>query len=101
MILTRWNSAEPPAPIQIRAIFENEGLVPEIESLPAHSTIRDHRHPFDEVRIVLEGRLIVNVMGNELLLRPGVRIEISSNTRHSKTVHGVSACLSAVAKRAY
>ncbi|MDX9732143.1 MAG: cupin domain-containing protein [Bdellovibrionales bacterium] len=79
----------------------NEGLTPELESLPAHSTLKEHRHPFDEVRIVLEGNLILDVNGNQLLLRPGDRIDIPANTRHSKTVHGGTSCISMVAKRTF
>lgn len=82
-------------------LLTNEGLTPELENLPAHSSIKDHRHPFDEIRIILEGNLIVDINGNQLLLRPGDRIDIPANTKHSKMVHGGGACISIVAKRVF
>jgi quercetin dioxygenase-like cupin family protein len=101
MLISRWTSQTPPVPQQLKMLLLNEGLTPELESLPAHSTLKEHRHPFDEVRIVLEGNLILDVNGNQLLLRPGDRIDIPANTRHSKTVHGGTSCISMVAKRTF
>jgi quercetin dioxygenase-like cupin family protein len=63
--------------------------------------IPDHRHPFDEVRMVIAGRLILNISGNQLLLREGDRIDIPANTRHSKSADGNEDCICVVASRPF
>lgn len=101
MIINRWTGQTQPTPQQLKMLLAAEGLEPELETLPAHSVVRDHRHPFDEVRILLEGNLIMDINGNQLLLRPGDRIDIPANTKHSKTVHGGSSCVSLLARRTF
>lgn len=90
-----------PAPQQLKMLLAAEGLTPELETLPAHLNLKEHRHPFDEVRIILEGMLIMDVNGNQLLLRAGDRIDVPANTKHSKIVHGGTPCISIVAKRTF
>ncbi len=101
MMITRWTGLQAPPPQQLKLLLVNEGLQPELETLPAHLTLKDHRHPFDEVRVILEGMLIMDINGNQLLLKAGDRIDIPANTRHSKTVHGGSACISLTARRTF
>ncbi|CAN5487758.1 hypothetical protein BH10BDE1_BH10BDE1_25310 [soil metagenome] len=101
MLINRWTGQALPSPQQLKMLLVNEGLSPEVESLPAHSNLKEHRHPFDEVRILVEGNLIMDINGNQLLLRPGDRIDIPANTKHSKTVHGGSPCISLIAKRTF
>lgn len=101
MLINRWTGHSLPSPQQLKMLLVNEGLQPELETLAAHSSIKEHRHPFDEIRIVLEGNLIIDVNGNQLLLRPGDRIDVPANTRHSKMVHGGGACISIIAKRTF
>lgn len=80
-------------------MFQTEGLEPKEEVYPANTVIKEHKHPFDEIRMVVTGELKINVSGNHLLLRAGDRIEISSNTKHEKTVNGAEDCVSIVAFR--
>lgn len=101
MLITRWTGSSLPSPQQLKMLLASEGLSPELETLAAHSNIRDHRHPFDEVRIVLEGMLIMDVNGNQLLLRAGDRIDVPANTKHSKVVHGGIPCISIIARRTF
>ena len=63
--------------------------------------IGNHQHPFDEVRMIVKGSLLVNIAGNRLLLRTGDKIIIPSNTRHSKEVQGDSACVSICSYKAF
>jgi quercetin dioxygenase-like cupin family protein len=49
--------------------------------------------------MVVEGELLVNVSGNQLLLRAGDRIEIPSNTKHHYSAHGDASCLCVIAQR--
>ncbi len=99
MLIQRWTHNEEPQPQILKMMLLNEGLAPELETLAAHAVIRDHRHPFDEVRVIVQGNLILDIGGNQLLLKAGDRVDIPSNTRHSKTVHGGSACISLVSRR--
>jgi quercetin dioxygenase-like cupin family protein len=101
MLINRWTGQILPSPQQLKMLLVNEGLTPELETLPAHSNLKEHRHPFDEIRIILEGNLIMDINGNQLLLRPGDRIDVPANTKHSKTVHGGTACISLIAKRTF
>lgn len=101
MVVTRWQAPVLPTPEQIKMIFQAEGLAPEEEALPPRTVIPDHRHPFDEVRMVVSGRLIMNISGNQLLLRAGDRIDIPANTRHSKSTENDEPCVCVVAKRPF
>ncbi len=101
MIVTRWQAPVLPTKEQIRMIFNSEGLEIEEEILPAHSKIADHRHPFDEIRMVVSGSLFMNISGNQLLLRAGDRIDIPSNTKHSKAPEGDESCLCIIAQRPF
>jgi len=99
MVVIRWQAPILPTIEQIKMIFVNEGLEPTNEVLPAKSKITEHRHPFDEIRVVVDGELLVNVSGNQLLLRAGDRIDIPSNTKHQYQANGPTDCLCVVAER--
>lgn len=101
MIVTRWQAPTLPSPEQLKMIFESEGLAPFVEEFPGGTVIPDHRHPFDEIRIVASGALFFNVAGNQLLLREGDRIDVPANTKHSKTVEGDRPCVCLVANRPF
>jgi quercetin dioxygenase-like cupin family protein len=101
MVVTRWQAPVLPTLEQIKMIFEAEGLAPAEEVLPSKTAIPDHRHPFDEIRVVMDGALFMNISGNQILLRPGDRIDIPANTRHSFAADGDSACACIVASRPF
>lgn len=101
MIVMRWQASVLPTPEQIKMIFEGEGLESAEEVFPPKTVIADHRHPFDEVRMVISGSMLLNIAGNQLLLRAGDRIEIPANTRHSKSTEGDLSCVCMVASRTF
>jgi quercetin dioxygenase-like cupin family protein len=101
MLVTRWQAPIVPNMQQIKLMFEAEGLAPFEESLPPQSQVKDHRHPFDEVRMVAEGQLLLDIAGNRLLLRSGDKIIIPSNTRHSKMVEGTQSCVCVCAHKTF
>ncbi|MEZ4872228.1 MAG: cupin domain-containing protein [Bdellovibrionales bacterium] len=86
MIITRWQAPVIPEIEQIKNMFSAEGLDPHVETLTPDKSLPDHRHPFDEVRMVAKGEILLNIAGNKLLLREGDRITIPSNTKHSLAV---------------
>jgi quercetin dioxygenase-like cupin family protein len=102
MIITRWQGPEEnEQDLQALAemIFRREDLVPQEETLQPGQTFRDLRLPFNELRVILSGEVLMNIAGTQLLLRPGDRIEIPAHTRHSKEPRGQSPCRSLTAFR--
>lgn len=87
MIIRRWQAPITPDLKQIRQMFYLEGLKPELESLKEDSEIKNRKFPFDEVRIVVSGEMILEIAGNRVLLREGDRVMIPSNTKHSVSAH--------------
>ncbi len=99
MIIQRWQAPERPTVQQMKMIFHSEGLEFKEEVFLPGSKLDRHRHPFDEVRMILQGGLIYNLSGNKILLNPGDRIEIPANTSHEMEVHGEQDCVSIMAFR--
>lgn len=99
MIIQRWQAPLPLTLTQAHLIFENEGLECFEESYDPQQKVREHRHSFSEVRILLTGEMLFNISGNQFLLRAGDRVEIPANTRHSHTAQGSSPCLCLCAER--
>ena len=101
MIVNRWQAPVLPTAEQIYKIFEREGLRHFEEIYEPGQKIENHQHPFDEVRMMVKGLLLINIAGNRLLLRAGDKIVIPSNTRHSKEVQGHTSCLSVCSYKAF
>lgn len=100
MLVSRWQAPILPTKQQMVLMLESEGLEPEEETIPGGGQVGDHRHPFDEVRIVVSGELKLDIAGNRLLLRAGDRILIPANTRHSKQADGAEPCICLYAMKA-
>lgn len=100
MIITRWQAPIVPNKQQIHMILESEGLEPFDETYEPQMKVHDHRHPFAEVRVIIEGEMIFNISGNQFVLRPGDRLEIPANTKHSHTAQGTHNCICVCAQRA-
>lgn len=101
MIVIRWQAPLKPTKEQALMIFRAEDLNPREELLTHEEKYPEHRHPFDEIRMILEGELSMNINGNQLLLRSGDKIVIPSNTKHSQTVLGDHPCRCIVANKPF
>lgn len=101
MIVLRWQAPLKPTKEQALMIFRAEELQPREEILNINDTYPDDRHPFDEIRMILEGELSMNVNGNQLLLRAGDKIMIPANTKHSQKVLNGDTCLCIVANKPF
>ena len=88
MLVYRWQAPIVPDIQQIKSLFEAEGLLPVEECHEINTEVGLHRHPFDEVRTVVQGEVLFDISGNKLLLRAGDRIVIPSNTKHSFKAQG-------------
>lgn len=101
MIVIRWQAPLKPTKEQALMIFRAEDLQPREELLETSKVYPEHRHPFDEVRMILVGELSMNINGNQLLLRAGDKIVIPSNTKHSQKVLGETPCETIVANKPF
>ena len=99
MRITRWRADRKPTFEEIEKMLKDEGLEIIIEDLPAGSDVKEHRHPFDEVRMVVKGSLRFNVAGNEFILREGDRLDLPSNTRHWTRVEPDCPCITVYGHR--
>jgi quercetin dioxygenase-like cupin family protein len=90
-----------PSVEQVKTMLAEEGFLPVSETLASKTAIASHRHPFDEIRTIVAGSLIMNISGNQILLRAGDRIEIPSNTRHSYSNESEEECVCVVAERPF
>lgn len=101
MIVSRWQGADITLETYAKTYFETEGLRPTEEVLHSNEEIPDHRHPLDEIRIVMKGAMIMNIAGTQLLLRAGDRIEVPAHTRHSKKNQENEDCICWVAQKPF
>lgn len=101
MLVSRWQAPLVPEKRQIYIMFEAEGLEAFEEVFHPQKGAAENRHPFDEVIMVAEGQLLLDIAGNRLLLRPGDKIVIPANTRHSKQADGDTPCTCICAKQVY
>lgn len=95
VIITKWQAPIVPTKEQIKLILESEGLEPYEESFEPQLKVKEHRHPFCEVRVIVAGELLFSVSGNQFLLRAGDKIEIPANTKHSHSNQGECLCVCA------
>ena len=101
MIVSRWQAPLKPTKEQAIMIFRAEDLQPREEILTKETTYPEDKHPLDEVRMVLDGELMMNINGNQLLLRAGDKIMVPSNTKHSQKVLSDHPCLCIVANKPF
>ncbi len=101
MIFNRWQAPIIPSLDQVKMIFQAEGLVSNTEIIPAQSQVQEHRHPFDEVRMVVSGELNFIISGNPVQMKPGDKIWIPSNTKHEMRNMGSEPCVSVTASRVF
>lgn len=100
MIVNRWEAPITPNKTQIYRQYLSEGLDVFEEVYQPQQIVSEHRHPFCEVRTILEGEMLFNIAGNQFLLRAGDRVEIPANTKHTHTAQGQSPCICLVGYRA-
>lgn len=101
MIVIRWQAPLKPTKEQALMIFRAEDLLPREEVLTKEESYPEHKHPLDEIRMVLQGELSMNINGNQLLLRTGDKIMVPSNTKHSQKVLSEEPCVCIVANKPF
>lgn len=101
MIITRWHAPVVPTKEQFISILEKEDLEPNVEQFSKEMKFSEHRHPFAEVRYIVSGEMILNVSGNQFILRAGDKIEIPANTKYSYATQSENGCISIFAQRVF
>lgn len=97
MIVHRWQGVKTLTTEEIKNCYQikkDQDFV--LETIPQGQIIKDHLHGFLEIRIICQGELLCNISGNQILLRPGDKIEIPANTKHSYTNNSKEPCNSLV-----
>jgi quercetin dioxygenase-like cupin family protein len=62
-----------------------ERLMLSLAELEPHAVVAEHSHPHEQVGIVLEGRAVFTIGGEEKTLQPGDMFRIPGNVRHKVT----------------
>ena len=88
MIISRWQGTQELSLEKIKKYYHirDEQDFKE-ERFDSGTLIKDHYHNLLEIRIITSGQLLCNISGNQLLLRPGDRIEIPTATITRKSAH--------------
>lgn len=92
MIVHRWQAPQIPTEEQILQIMHSEGFDAQIEVLNGRTEIKDHRHHLSETLVISQGELVLNISGNQIILRQGDRAEIPPNTKHAYRVNNDHLC---------
>jgi quercetin dioxygenase-like cupin family protein len=59
-----------------------ERMMLSLATLQPHSVVADHCHPHEQVGMVIEGRVIFHIGGEEKTLGPGDMFRIPGNIQH-------------------
>ncbi len=59
-----------------------ERMMLSLAELEPHAVVEEHSHPHEQVGMVIEGRAIFHVGGEEKILQPGDMYRIPGNVRH-------------------
>jgi quercetin dioxygenase-like cupin family protein len=59
-----------------------ERMMLSLAELEPHAVVEEHSHPHEQVGLVIEGRAIFHIGGEEKLLQPGDLFRIPGNVRH-------------------
>jgi len=92
MIIQRWQAPQIPTEEQMMTLLYLEGFECSVEQWMPKFEVKEHRHHLSEVVFILSGALVLNLNGNQVLLRKGDRAEIPANTKHSYLVQDAAIC---------
>ena len=71
---------------EIEQAFAREGLFPRSWSNCAHYVYPSHAHEYDKILYCVRGQVTFHMSGEDIVLRPGQRLDIPAGTRHAATV---------------
>lgn len=82
MIIHRWLAPQMLTQELAKTWLQGEKAEAESFCWTSQNQWKEHRHEWTEILVVIRGEMVVNVSGNQVLLRSGDRIDIPANTRH-------------------
>src|SRR5713101_2950002 len=59
-----------------------EKMMLSLAALQPHAVVEEHSHPHEQVGMVLEGRVVFHIGGEEKTLGPGDMFRIPGNVKH-------------------
>jgi mannose-6-phosphate isomerase-like protein (cupin superfamily) len=101
--ITRWRGSEHPTFSNITRQMKKEGLRPYMWTNMANQRYGVRSHGYDKVLYVVDGSIEVSFpdLGQQLVMRPGDRVDVPAGVRHGTIVGNKGACCveAAVARR--
>ncbi len=101
--VTRWRGSEHPTFSNITRQMKKEGLRPYMWTNMANHRYGIRSHGYDKVLYVVDGSIELSFpdLGQQLLMRPGDRVDVPAGVRHGTIVGNKGACCveAAVARR--
>lgn len=78
-------------PDKIKKVLEEEGYFNIFSWCDSPGSFYDwHTHPYEEVRWVYEGEVVMGTEYGEVILKPGDRLDLPAGTKHwAKSKNGV------------
>ncbi len=86
--IIRWKRTGKPTLGLLEKELIAEGLDPNLFTSNPGDVYPDHSHPYDEVRVMVKGRMRFTVGETKYVLNPGDRIEFLKDAVHSAEVDG-------------
>ena len=86
--ITRWTRKGKPTLGLLQKELKEEGLEGSLFTSNPGDVYPNHSHAYDEVRVMVKGRVKFVVGGERFVLNPGDRIEFLKDTVHSAEVDG-------------
>ncbi len=77
-----WNKPRLPTEAELKQQLAKEGLKPYIEVMERDEASEVHKHRYNETRVLVSGKIEFSAEGRTYSLKPGDRVDLSSNTAH-------------------
>jgi len=78
-----WNKPRTPTEKELKETLEKEGMKPYHDIMERDEFVDAHQHNYDEVRILVSGKIEFCAEGRCHVLKPGDRIELIKGTTHT------------------
>lgn len=92
--ITRWHGSEHPTFSNITRQMKKEGLRPYMWTNMANHRYGVRSHGYDKVLYVVDGSIELSFpdLGQQLIMRPGDRVDVPAGVRHGTIVGNKGAC---------
>lgn len=86
--VVRWSRKGKPTLGVLQKDLREEGLETSLFTSSPGEFYPDHSHTYDEVRVMVKGRMKFTIGETSYVLNPGDRLELKKGTVHSAEVDG-------------